>query len=117
MDIPCTNSNAGSLSSLDSGDRLKAIHVILILVTLSTIEAVNWNVDIRMPCVWFTTICGGITTVSPLFTSSISFAFHINISAEPVQLNSATPLSEIFTDCGGVMISAGQNICSRCWLH
>ena len=112
MAIPCTNSSAGSLSSLDSGDTLMTKHVIL-FVTLSTIDAVNCNVDIRMPCVWFTTIADGIVIVSPLFIKCIPFAFHVNTSAVPVQLNSATPLSEIFTECGGVMISAGPNVCSN----
>ena len=42
------------------------------------------------------------------FPSSISspFAFHTHTSATAVQVNSATPLTETLTACGGMVISA-----------
>ena len=53
----------------------------------------------------------GIIDVRFIFTPSLSsilssFAFHTHVSATAVQLNSATPLTETLTACGGMVISA-----------
>ena len=49
MCLPCTRSSAGSLSLLEAGEILTAVHVMLVLS--KEVNAVSFNLDKYMPCV------------------------------------------------------------------
>ena len=101
--IPCTSSNAGSLSLLiENGLSFITVHVMF--VALSVEATVTLNVDILRPCTPSTNKGGAMNFFPPL-DSSVPLAFQKKVLPIPVQLNSASPLSEILTDFGGTVIS------------
>ena len=72
-------------------------------------DTVTLSVDIRMLCAAFTII--GCDIVIP-FPTKISSPFLIQLITEatPVQLNSATELSEVLTDRGGIVTTERKRI-------
>ena len=95
--LPCISSNAGLLVSLDNGDKLITMHVML--VALSVEVTIILRVDLRMPFCSSRTIAVPAPIFCPLASQAKPFAI-------AVQLNSATSVSDMFTDCGGIMISS-----------
>ena len=62
------------------------------------------NVDMRILSDSFTGTSGVMVIPSPL-SICCPLAFQVKLFAMPVQLNSATLLIEILTDCGGIVMS------------
>ena len=74
-------------------------------VALSVEATVTLNVDMRRPC---TSSSNKGTSVKKYFSpldNSVPLAFQKKVFPIPVQLNSASPLSEILTDFGEMVIS------------
>ena len=103
--LPCTSSSTGSLTSLDNnGIILKAVQVMFAALSIEII--VILNIEMRM---FSFTAKVVITTLSP---SSICcpLALQVMLLATAVQVNSATPLTEILTARGGIVISADVSL-------
>ena len=102
--IPCTSSNAGLLSLLiENGFSFITVHVMF--VALSVEATLTLSIDMRRPC---TSSTSNGTSVKKYFSpldSSVPLAFQKKVFPIPVQLNSASPLSEILIDFGGMVIS------------
>ena len=102
---PCTSSNAGSLSLLIETTGLSFTAVQVMFVTLSVEATLTLSIDMRRPCTSSTNEgAGAMKCFSPL-DSCVPLAFQKKVFPIPVQLNSASPLSEILTDFGGMVIS------------
>ena len=99
--VPCTSNSAWSLASLDGGVWLTAIHVIF--VALSVEDTAILNVDVRIFSALFTAAVS-MTTPS-LLSSCTSLAFQTKPFANAVQLNPASPFTEVLIGCGGIVIS------------
>ena len=96
--VPCTSSNAGSLSSLANGDALIAVHVMFAALSVEVLK-----VDLRIPSVPSTNT---VVKVVPISSSiSIPLARQNKLVPTAVQVNSATSLIETLTARGGIVIS------------
>ena len=102
--IPWTISTAGSLLTVDNGFRLKAVQVMFF--ETSEVDAVIRRTDMRMLSASFTKVVD--ITIPISFPICSLFNSHINASAEPVHIKSATPLSEMLTDLGGIVMPAAK---------
>ena len=100
-----------------------ATHVILSLVPLLPDDPVTLSVLIMRFCVSFTTTSGAESSKSWVRTSTgcplTSQLMNVSVA---VQCNSATPLSEMFMDAGGITIPGGGKdyinvYMSRCAAH
>ena len=70
----------------------------------SKLDTVTCIIDMRMLSASFTVVDDITIPISLPICSS--FNSHINASAEPAQLNSAIPSSEMLTDLGGIVMPA-----------